>query len=227
MRAIALIVALIVAPQVAAQSLLPTTDASFAVRVKTLREVRQHELFRTTVRQQFDFSCGSAALATLLTYHYRRPTDEATAFRAMFEHGDRQRIEREGFSMLDMKRYLDSLGYDSDGFEATLDELREAGVPAIALVQENGYSHFVVVKGIDTTHVLLGDPALGTRVVTREHFLASWRLEVFFIIKSHSEHARFNEAAHWRFRQPAPLADSVAGESQATAVLMRPGRNEF
>ncbi|RYF14189.1 MAG: peptidase C39, partial [Oxalobacteraceae bacterium] len=29
--------------------------------------------FETVVRQQYDFSCGSAALATLLRYHYDDP----------------------------------------------------------------------------------------------------------------------------------------------------------
>ena len=48
-----------------------------------------------------------------------------------------------------------------------LDKLREERVPAIALVTENGYHHFVVVKGFDGERVLIGDPASGTRAVTR------------------------------------------------------------
>src|SRR3546814_13412897 len=59
--------------------------------------------FRSVIRQRYDFSCGSAALATLLTYHYGAPTSEAMPFRAMWEKGDREAIRKVGFSMLDMR----------------------------------------------------------------------------------------------------------------------------
>jgi hypothetical protein len=39
--------------------------------------------FRTVIRQQFDYSCGSAALATLLHYQYGLNTNEAQVFKAM------------------------------------------------------------------------------------------------------------------------------------------------
>lgn len=220
--------ALIAVPALAqVESLVAAPGGNYAVRVTSLRDLRTQEIFRTTIRQQFDFSCGSAALATLLTHHYRRPVDEQTAFRAMFEHGDQEKIQREGFSMRDMKRYLEALGYESDGFEATLDELKDANIPAIALVQENGYNHFVVVKGVYKDRVLLGDPAIGTREVTRDAFTGMWTLKIFFVIRSHQEHAKFNEPAHWKFRQRAPVDAATLGDGTATAVLMRPGRNEF
>ena len=120
--------------------------------------------FKEIVQQQFDFSCGSAALATLLTYHYERPTDEMTAFRYMYDKGDREKIAQAGFSLLDMKGYLAQLGLDADGYQSELDMLAKAGIPAIALINYRGYRHFVVVKGVRRDSVLLGDPALGTRL---------------------------------------------------------------
>ena len=44
----------------------------FALRLVSFRERR----FVSTIRQRYDFSCGSAAIATLLTHHYARPTTE-------------------------------------------------------------------------------------------------------------------------------------------------------
>ncbi len=41
----------------------------------------------------------------------------------MFERGDQAKIRKEGFSMLDMKRYLESLGLRADGFELPVDRL--------------------------------------------------------------------------------------------------------
>src|SRR6478736_5802051 len=70
--------------------------------------------FRTVVRQQFDYSCGSAALATLMRYHYFRHTTEADIFKAMYDVGDQPQIQKVGFSLLDMKKYLASIGYQAD-----------------------------------------------------------------------------------------------------------------
>ena len=72
----------------------------YSVPVTSLKEAR----FRATVRQQYDFSCGSAAVATLLTYQYGMPVDEAEVFEHMYATGDQARIRAEGFSLLDMRR---------------------------------------------------------------------------------------------------------------------------
>ena len=59
----------------------------YSVRVVSVKEAR----FRTTVRQQYDFSCGSAATATLLTFQYGMPVSEAEVFMQMYARGDRPR----------------------------------------------------------------------------------------------------------------------------------------
>ena len=56
----------------------PITD--FAIPVSSLEERR----FATVIRQKYDFSCGSAAVATLLKYHYGLSLDEEDAFRGMW-----------------------------------------------------------------------------------------------------------------------------------------------
>ena len=112
----------------------------FTVNVRSIKEAR----IATTVRQRYDFSCGAAAVATLLTYHYRDPVTEQLVFNEMFQRGDQALIRREGFSLLDMKVFLEARGYRADGIEAGLDELAAARIPAIALIRENGYVNAVV-----------------------------------------------------------------------------------
>ncbi|MFS9669631.1 C39 family peptidase, partial [Klebsiella pneumoniae] len=73
-------------------------------------------------------------MATLLRYHYGRPTVESDVFSAMWRSGDQAQIKRAGFSMLDMKRYLDSQGYMADGYRMPLDQLAKLKTPAIALI---------------------------------------------------------------------------------------------
>jgi predicted double-glycine peptidase len=185
--------------------------------------------FSEIVRQQFDFSCGSAALATLLSYHYNRPTDEMTAFRYMYERGDKQKIAQAGFSLLDMKGYLAQLGLDADGYQAELGTLENAGIPAIALINYRGYRHFVVVKGVRSDSVLLGDPALGTRLVARGEFEAQWDNNVLFIIKSEPDVGRhfFNTDKQWQHLASAPLGTALGSDDLASLTVNLPRLGEF
>ena len=203
-------------------------DASdYTVRLSTVRELRGRRAFRVTIRQQYDFSCGSAAVATLLTYQYDRPVSEADVFRAMYERGDRAQIQRYGFSLLDMKNYLEAAGYQADGFEVPLDKLAEVRVPAIALIRENGYNHFVVVRGLRADRVLVADPSAGSRVFRRAEFERVWVDRILFVIRSHTQSARFDLQEHWQLRLPAPLAADTIHRGLAEPGLMMRGRNDF
>ncbi|MCD6673356.1 MAG: C39 family peptidase [Burkholderiaceae bacterium] len=206
---------------------LGATGNTFSMPVRTIKQIRQQIAFRATLHQKYDFSCGSAAVATLLTYHYGKPVDEVSVFQWMYASGDQAKIRREGFSLLDMKRYLEHAGYQADGVRVPLDELARVGVPAIALVSDQGYRHFVVVKGLHDSHVALGDPALGARIVPREQFESMWVGGIFFVIRSHLDIARFNVPADWAGRLAAPLALGVVRESMATFSLGVPDANRF
>ena len=168
--------------------------------------------FRTVVRQQFDYSCGSAALATLLRYHYGRHTSEAMVFQAMYAVGDQARIQKLGFSLLDMKKYLAALGYQADGYRLSLDALAKAATPAIALIQIGAYKHFVVIKGVIGDSVLVGDPALGLRKFSRAEFLAGWNGIAFLLhdLPNSAAIPVFNGAEDWqRWSDSHPLAAAV------------------
>lgn len=198
-------------------------SGEFRLPVSSMRQAR----WATTLLQQFDFSCGSAALATLLTHHYGYPINEQAVFEQMYAHGDQAKIQREGFSLLDMKRLLAALGFEADGFEQPLEKLSEAGLPAIVLIKEKGYAHFVVVKGIQAGRVLIGDPARGTRAMAREAFDASWQNRILFVVHNRMEAARFNQLADWRVALRAPIADGLNRESAAGITLPRRGPGDF
>ncbi len=204
---------------------MPGFGGNFQVKIETIREAR----FRNMVPQRFDFSCGSAAMATLLAYHYGVPVDEMDVFRAMYEAGDRDKIRQVGFSLFDMKLYLESLGFRSDGFRLNLDRLDRAGIPAIVLVDTFGYRHFVVLKGISEDEVLLGDPALGVRVMTRAEFNEIWD-GIAFVIRGELARGRaaFNRHSDWSVRVKAPLGSSLSQRSLSdfTVQLWR-GANSF
>ena len=155
-----------------------------------------------------------------------RPTTEREVFEHMYAHGDQAKIRREGFSLLDMKRFLQTRGFEADGFRQPLDKLREEGLPAIALITENGYHHFVVVKGLDRDRVLIGDPASGTRAVPRATFEAQWQQKLLFVVHNRMDLARFNQAADWRAAPSAPLASGLIRDAFANG-LPRNGPGQF
>jgi predicted double-glycine peptidase len=189
-------------------------------------QVTSHKeaLFATTIRQQYDFSCGSAALATLLTYHYATDVSEQEVFSWMYEKGDKEKIRREGFSLLDMKNYLEARNFLADGYYADLDKLAAAGVPAIVLVNLKGYRHFVVVKGVTNNRVLVGDPASGIKVVPRGEFEKMWN-GLVFIIRNDIVVAggKFNRIDEWKARGRTPMGNTVRPNELANITYLLPG----
>jgi uncharacterized protein len=165
--------------------------------------------FRTVVRQQHDYSCGSAALATLLTFHYGRVRTETDVFKAMYEAGDKKRIEAQGFSLLEMKRYLDGEGLPSDGFRMSYERMAELDTPAIVMIDSGKYRHFVVVKGISADAILIGDPALGLHTYRRKDFEKVWN-GVAFVIRDARSEPVFNAREEWRPYAPTPWTEAYA-----------------
>lgn len=185
--------------------------------------------FATIVRQQYDFSCGSAALATLLLYHYDLPRTEADVFTGMWKEGDQQRIRQVGFSLLDMKRYLAEHQLRADGYKVTLEAIAQRNLPGIALITVKGYRHFVVVKGIDKDRVLIGDPSLGLRSVSRAEFQAVWN-GIYFVLNSALDvgQRNFNGQRQWRPLARAPVDGPFLDPlSQQALALTAPFYRDF
>jgi predicted double-glycine peptidase len=211
--ALGLLCALLLLPQAArAQAVYESfyADANVLVPIQTFRD-RQ---YARVVRQEYDFSCGSAALATLLTFHYDMPRTERDVFTAMWEAGEQDKIRARGFSLLDMKRYLEAAGLRADGYAMPLEKVEEIGVPGIALIDQDGYKHFVVVKGVLGDRVLVGDPAGGLVARDRRAFERSWDGTIFFLRSLIAQgQSAWNAEADWAAQPQGrpfdrlPLAD--------------------
>lgn len=184
--------------------------------------------FDTVVRQAYDFSCGSAALATLLTYHYERPLTEAQVFDAMWAVGDQENIRVKGFSLLDMKLYLESIGLKADGYRVPLAKLKDVGVPFIALIVHRGYAHFVVVRGIAEDYVVLGDPSRGALTMRRDEFEKEWNGIAFLIgSETHLARASFNLTRDLPLQRRAYLGMALARRDLAAITVLLRRENEF
>lgn len=150
--------------------------------VESFRDLK----FQHVVRQEQDFSCGAAALATLLQYYYLDEVGEREILEAMIALGDRDRIRREGFSMLDLQNYARSRGYQTRGYKIGVGLLEQLAIPTITIVNSRGYSHFVVLKGARDGRVYLADPALGHRALPVDQFVEGWPGAVLFVAAQRS-----------------------------------------
>ena len=143
--------------------------------VVSLLEQRQAKV----VMQGWDYSCGAASLATLLNFQHGDPVTEreiALGLMSRIEYVENPLIVnlRQGFSMADLKLYVDARGYHGRGIgRLDLDSLVERA-PAMVPIMVNGSSHFVVLRGRRGNRVLLADPLFGNRTMTTDQFLAAW-----------------------------------------------------
>lgn len=139
--------------------------------------------FRNVVRQQYDYSCGSAALTTLLDFYLGRNFQERQVMEGLLRFGETERIvQRRGFSLLDMKRLVTALGHPSGGFKAEAKDLVALDHPAIAPIEYAGFKHFVVIRSVHEGRVYVADPALGNLSFTLSRFLEIWDNNVLFIV---------------------------------------------
>ena len=134
------------------------------------------------VRQRDDFSCGAAAVATILKYAYNRDLNEVQVLRGMLAVSDIAQVRRRGFSMLDMKNYLETQGLQGTGFKISGEQLYSVRVPVIVLLNVNGYEHFVVMRKATPGDVYLADPALGNRAIPFDTFLRDWQRSIIFSV---------------------------------------------
>ncbi|BBT17673.1 C39 family peptidase [Metapseudomonas otitidis] len=161
------------------QSLAPNGPYRETVNIEPMSQLQ----FRNVIRQAYDYSCGSAALTSLLDYYLGRNLQERQVMEGLLRYGEADKIvERRGFSLLDMKRFVTALGYKSGGFRAEFEDLDKLEHPALVPIHYGGFKHFVVVRDVYNDHVFIADPALGNISFTRTRFEEVWDQNVLFVI---------------------------------------------
>ena len=212
-------------PVLAGSVTLDLDGGVYQIPVSSVKE----RSYQTVMKQQYDYSCGSAAVATLLRYHYNFSLDLEDVFEKMYTNGNEEQINELGFSLLDIKNYLQSEGFQAEGFRLTLDRfLEEARVPAIVMIKTDGYRHFVVLKGAKDNKVLIGDPASGLKSMSRKQFESVWE-GIFFIITNDAATGRqaFNRDDEWAMMVKAPITEAARPADLGSFTLSLPGVNDF
>ncbi len=137
------------------------------------------------VMQQRDYSCGAAALATLMQYHLN---GDATELGLLLELTEMLTVEemvdrvKNGLSMTDLRLLSVRLGYLASVVRLDLKQLRESKVPLVVGVVVNGYNHFVVYRGMDDRYVYLADPARGNVRTPIFKFQQQWQKNAALVV---------------------------------------------
>jgi predicted double-glycine peptidase len=143
--------------------------------VRSLEEIKWQDI----ERQQYDYSCGTGALATLLKGYFNDNLNETELLFLITSHLDTEQQQdraMNGFSLYDLQEACINLEYRAVGVKLEFNHL--AGLKGPILIhlndRENGIKHFAVFRGIIGNRVYLADPSRGQIRVFIPQFLAQW-----------------------------------------------------
>lgn len=137
--------------------------------VKSWIEIRDAGI----VKQNFDYSCGAASLATLLSI---LSTQNNTSLASAYTEAQILKlIERnDASSFADLKRVAALLGFKAVGYKVTMKQLDALKVPVIVYLEHFKNPHFSVLKHTRKDYIYLADPAWGNLKFTRMQFFKKW-----------------------------------------------------
>ena len=156
-----------------AQVTVNSGAARMELRVTSLRAQRDAGV----VKQRYDYSCGSAALATLLTYGLNDPVDENALLRAILEPLSPEELialQKKGLSLFELQKLAQERGHKAQGFRLHQSQLARLSRPVIVFIKPQGYEHFAVLKGLRGDRAYLADPSLGNVRMPLYRFLDMW-----------------------------------------------------
>jgi uncharacterized protein len=129
------------------------------------------------VKQRFDFSCGAAALATLLHHGFGETVTEREILIQLFDllSEEEKTVARStGFSLLHLQRVAQARGYNAQGFRLEPGQLPKLNGPVLVFIEPRGYKHFAVLRGLRGDRVHLADPSRGNIRMPAYAFLQDW-----------------------------------------------------
>ncbi len=153
----------------------------FQKRNRSWREIR----IQNIVMQGADYSCGAAALATILRYYWQDNITEEKVLHTINEFLTiaelKDRMEN-GLSMEDLRRAAVDMDYLSEVGTITFHELTQSKVPLLVGISADGYDHFVVVRGVFQNRVYLADPIRGNIRVPVNLFVTQWQKNAVLVV---------------------------------------------
>ena len=148
---------------------------SSGMRINTTVESIAELRFKNVVKQKYDISCGSAALATIFQFNYNDEVSEQEIIDMILGIKNISSLKNEsGFNLLDLKMAAEFFGYTAHGLKGSLAAISKINLPMIVLLEAPQGPHFVVVRKINEDSVQVADPALGNQSIKIDKFKEQW-----------------------------------------------------
>lgn len=140
-------------------------DVAVDILQPTLRGPRQRRwLKRYPHVQQHDQTDCAAACLSMITSFYGHPVGVARL-------RDLANVDANGATLWSVARAAESLGFHARGLRLEFDDLKHLQLPAV--VHWEGM-HYIVLYEVRRNAVIVADPGLGQRTLSRAEFLKGW-----------------------------------------------------
>jgi ATP-binding cassette, subfamily B, bacterial HlyB/CyaB len=113
--------------------------------------------------QLSETDCGAACLSMILRYYGKHVSINRLR--------DLANVSRDGASLYSIAEAGETVGFHTRGIRASFEHLEKVELPAIA--HWEGF-HYVVLYEVTPDRVVIADPAIGLRKLTREEFEKGW-----------------------------------------------------
>ncbi|BBD58045.1 peptidase [Nostoc sp. HK-01] len=147
------------------------------------------------IPQQSSSDCGAACLAMISEYWGKRFSLNTLRNLAA--------VDRTGASLAGLASAAQALEYEALQVRASLTKLESQGIPWIAHWQGN---HYIVVWQVKGDRILIADPAMGQKWLSRCDFAASWTGYALLLNPTANFHALNSEklslSRYWQTLQP-------------------------
>ena len=147
--------------------------------IRTEQPVKTWVDFRdqNVVIQRYDYSCGAAALATIMRYYFGDDvTEEEILARIIGPMTNKDLMDREknGLSLLDLKTCAEQMGYQTAAVRLNYENIKLLKGPVLIHLVREGYRHFAVLKGSSGDRIYLADPSRGNIRMSVYRFAEEW-----------------------------------------------------
>ena len=161
--------------------------------------------------QQSASDCGAACMVMIGRYWNKKFS--------LNRIRDLARVNRSGSSLKGLVAAAETLGFITKPVKANLNQFAQQKLPAIAHWEGN---HYIVVYEIKGNRIIVGDPAMGQRTLTRKEFVAGWTgyallLEPTTSLKSDDA----NSGLWWQFLELLKPHSFVLSEVFIASVLIQ------
>jgi uncharacterized protein len=142
-------------------------------KIASWKEIRDQGI----IKQKYDYSCGSGALATLMNLGFGEAVKEEDIIDLIVEDKSPEELAeiiQKGYSLLDLKKAAEKRGYVTSLVQLQIHHLYKLQGPVLIYFEPDGEKHFTVLKKVTGTKVYLADPAGGNVRISLFRFRQEW-----------------------------------------------------